>query len=341
MPIKRLERGIRPAFPRLGKLRKGDKKTDPKQPGKDLEYFRFTSPRPEVVAAFVAAYGPGPTLINVFLPFAEPSENFSYWQEVWTAGGMVHRCDGETCVMWQQKDGTYSTEPKACPGGCTEVGRLEVIIPELLRAGYVGYVTMETHSINDILSILGSLAETANNRAGHPDGLKGIMFILRRVPESISTPPWEEGDPRRRVTKWLVKLEPAADWVKLQLEIAHAGAMGLTGGEVVELPQLNGGAVESEIIKEEPVVTPETDPDDPFGNNAFDPDNPTFQSYDELYYRAIEHLGYNHMEHAKNALKKITRGDTNGLTHQGAWQLLKDHQAAKEADAEPETGEGK
>jgi hypothetical protein len=256
MPIKRFEESVRPQFPRLGKLRKGAPKGEDGSIGPDLEWFRFTSDHPEVEATFYAALGPEPAAINVFLPYAEVDRCFSYWQEVWSEGGLIHRCDGETCILWRKKDGTYSTELKPCPGGCKEVGRLEVIIPELVMAGFVGYVTAETHSKNDIPSILGSLMETARQREGHPDGLKGIQFVLRRVPQKISTPPWDNDDSgkRKRVVKWLVKLAPAADWMRLQLEMAHAQAMGLEGGEILGLPKLVGDnsdeVIEAEIVKE-------------------------------------------------------------------------------------------
>jgi hypothetical protein len=67
---------------------------------------------------------------------------------------------------------------------------------------------------------------------------------------------------------------------------------------------------------------------------SFDPNNYVFANYEELYNLAAEHLGFNHAQHAKNALKKATNGDKDELTHQVAWQLLKDYQAAKEADDE-------
>jgi len=98
--------------------------------------------------------------------------------------------------------------------------------------------------------------------------------------------------------------------------------------------------LKGEIVEVKATAT-DNESEDPFGNHAFDLDNPVFASYDELYYRAVEHLGYNHIEHAKNALRVATGGDVDGLTHQGAWQLLKDHQAAKVADeVEPETEQG-
>ena len=107
MPIRNLTDGVRPGFPQLGRLRKGAKKTGNK-PGEDLAYFRFTSDRPEIEAAFTAAYKEQPRVINAFLPYIKAEAdfdgeeaNFSAWQEQWDGTGtLLHRCDGETVTRW-------------------------------------------------------------------------------------------------------------------------------------------------------------------------------------------------------------------------------------------------
>lgn len=226
MPIKGITDSVQAAFPRIGRLRKGGPKRvkDGKEyMGADLTYFRFVSDRPEVQAAFTAAYGDKPALINCYLPHAGIEDNFSTWKERWAAGGLVHRCDGETMVLWLGEDGRHYRTPKPCDGGCDEVGRLSLWIPELMRAGYIGYVTLETHGINDLLSIQASLQAGLETR-GNND-LRGIEWRLYRIAETISTPlgPNAPGKRARR-EKWLVKLEPAPQWVALQIEAARAGA---------------------------------------------------------------------------------------------------------------------
>lgn len=238
MPIKGLTDNIRPAFPIIGKLRKGGEK-GPKGIGPDLSYFRFTSERPEIVRAFHEAYGDQPTLINVFLPYITPDENFSVWKEKWVAGGMIHRCDGETMSIWLGPDHRYHREPAPCPyhsseksdseqrsdPPCEEVGRLSLMIPELIREGYVGYVSLETHSIHDIRSIYATLLATSEARHQNPYGLRGVQFVLRRVPETISVPGWgNNAGKRQRTQKFLVKLEPAASWVENQLSLMRVEA---------------------------------------------------------------------------------------------------------------------
>ena len=236
MAIKRLRDDARTGFPCIGKLRKGDEKKDEKRPGQDLDYFRFTSDDPEVVRLVTEEYGEQPQEIDLFIPHAKIDDAFSSWQEDWKAGGLVHRCDGETCVLWLKPDGKYSREPKECPGGCKEVGRLSMVLPCLYRAGYVGYVTFETHSINDILGIYGSLKATVEAK-GRED-LLGIGFTLKRVERAISTP--GPNGKRVRRDKWMVDLEPAQDWVLAQLEVAKQNAM----------PQIQAGTLIDDVTGE-------------------------------------------------------------------------------------------
>lgn len=238
---------ITPRFPRIGKLRKGGEKTATGF-GPDLNHWRFTSDRAEAEAAFVAAYGDSPAQINVYLPHASVEDNFQTWKEEWKSGGLGHRCDGETCTIWLGADGKYHREPKPCPGGCKEVGRLEVVIPEMLQAGHVGTVTMETHSLNDLISISETLLKTAELRGDNPLGLRGILFSLRRVPEEISVPGFgKNAGKRQRVEKWLVKIEPAVDWVQTQMALSRTDTPALTADGAEQLD----GEVVHEIPREE------------------------------------------------------------------------------------------
>jgi len=236
MPIKGLTTDVRPQFPSLGKLRKGAKKVSDRKPGEDLSYFRFTSDDPQIEAAFYAAYPAHPRSVNIFLPNRTVDDNWEAWQEDWVAGGLKHRCDGETCVVWQDDAGEYHTDPKPCPGECKPVGRLQVMLPELLQAGYVGYVTVETHSKHDIMSTQACLEDAAGKANGN--GLQGIEFRLYRAEQVISTPMIDKqtGEVKRvRRAKWLVKLTPTVRWVQAQL--AQAERLQLGEPEALALPE--------------------------------------------------------------------------------------------------------
>ena len=251
MPIIGLTDNVLPRFQRIGKLRKGGEKT-PKVYGPDLDHFRFTSDRPEIVQAFHQVYGKEPRLLRVFIPQQQMSDAFPTWCELWSASGLQHRCDGQTMTIWREGD-KYVRGAQKCSGGHEKgdskndsVGRLDVIIPELINAGYVGYVTLETHSLHDILHISGVLKAVEESRGD----LRGVEFTLRRVQEKISTPGFgERKGERSKVEKWLVKIEPAADWVRVQIESARAEALMIEApsqttivesitGEVVTTPQL-------------------------------------------------------------------------------------------------------
>jgi len=254
MAIKGLTDRVVPAFPRLGKLRKGgERPSSGNRPGKELPHWRFVAENPAVLEAFEAAYGAAPTELDVYLPYASIEDNFQAWQEEWVAGGLKHRCDGETCVLWLADDGTYSQRPVPCPGGCKPVGRLNVILPALLRAGHVGYVTMETHSINDIAGLQGTLLAVAEARG--TEDMRGIGFCLRRVQRQISTP--SGGGKRARRNKWMVELVPAAQWVTAQLQVSQETAMGALpspgGPDPDEAPdeegQDDGETIEGQVMQ--------------------------------------------------------------------------------------------
>lgn len=225
MPIKGLtdEKSLVPRFRRLGKLRKGGEKSGGTY-GADLDHFRFTGENGDeaIEAAFTDIFGDQPKILHVYLPHKRPEENFQTWKEKWSAASLLHRCDGEMTQIFLTPDGKYSKEPRPCPGGCDEVGRLEFIIPELMDYGFIGTVVLETHSIHDILHIAGVLAKTAEYCGNRPEGLQGILFTLRRVEEKISTPGWGDNKGKRQsVKKWLVKIEPAVDWVQSQMALTR------------------------------------------------------------------------------------------------------------------------
>ena len=228
MPIKNLTDNVLPAFPYLGKLRKGapmKEKDGKKTVGAELKYWRFTSENPDVVRAFHEAYGDQPVALSVYLPYSDVLTNWATWKEAWKSGGLEHRCDGEVCQIWRTQQGTYSREPKPCPGGCKDVGRLVVWLPELIKAGFVGFVTMETHSNHDLRKITGTLNAVAQSRANDPQGLQGIEFTLRRKKEMISTPDGRGGRATRE--KWLVSIEPVASWAATYLSMAAGGSIGV------------------------------------------------------------------------------------------------------------------
>ena len=239
MPIKALQNAVRAALPRLGKLHKGAERSGGSL-GQDLTYFRFTAQGADksIEGAFRAIYGPEPAMLRVYLPYSDVTSNFSCWMEQWGTGErLIHRCDGEYCVKWLGEDGRYVYDPDMtmhhrCPclnqantaNRCREVGRLQVVLRELWEAGHSGVVTLETHSVHDIVHIGAVLRHTLERSVDPQTGLRGIEFTLRRQPERISRPGGARGP--TQTTKWLVKIEPTAEWLLSQLALARQAQLG-------------------------------------------------------------------------------------------------------------------
>ena len=263
--VTRTMRGIRgltdrmAEFPRIGELRKGAKKISDKEPGKDLgPYFRFTSDQAETVADFEAVYGEAPTEVSVYLPYRYAEDNFMTAKEQWVAGGMVHRCDGVTCSVWRKPGDTgYSIDPVPCPGGCTPVGRLKVIIPDLMR---MALVTALTSSKHDLMRITEQLAAYEAIRGD----LRGIQFVLSRRRVKVSTP--EIGSDKKqtgkrvRREKWLLSIEPAKDWVVAQVEAMRLAAMPRL--PQIEAPDVvEGETADAAFVPEDADTQPEPEDD--------------------------------------------------------------------------------
>ena len=275
MPIRGLTRreDVTPRFTRLGKIKKGEMVND--RP-KDLTYFRFVGEgarAEKIEAAFRNAYGDEPREINVVLPYRTADENWQTWKEEWGKSGLIHRCDGEVMVQWLTPSKIYVTDYRQeqnepCPyfsgdlerttksPGCVQVGRLAIVIPALLEAGFVGYVTVEIHSINDLVSLTASLLDAEAKSSLNPRGLQGIRFKLRRQQEEIGVryekTRKENGRTvktgeiiKTRSTKWMVRLDPAQEWVLYQLETSRQMALG----HRVETPALTVDA-EAVVITE-------------------------------------------------------------------------------------------
>jgi hypothetical protein len=207
----------RAAFPTIGKVRKGGVKTG-NAPGKDLDYFRFTSTYPGAEKAFIAAYGEQPKELPIWLIYDTVEENFSTWMEEWKAGSLVRRCDGEKILM--ARSGGSMTQPMSdclkpkC--GCKPVGRLTFLLKEMLEAGFIGTVSLETHSINDVMRLTENLLAAEALQGS----LKKLPLTLHRVKTKVSTPKPGSED-RASYDKWLLAIHPTQQWVQKQFAPAE------------------------------------------------------------------------------------------------------------------------
>lgn len=205
MPIAGLS-NREPSFPRLGVIKKGGVKPQTgNRPGANLTFFRFDTDDTAAAALWKEAYPGEPREIHVFMAYPRPEQCFSAWKELWGKTGISHRCDGDRCVLHRKQDGSLSNEPVPCPGGCKEIGRLQVLLPALRR---FGVVTVQTHSKNDIIELDGNL-RAAYAQIGT---LSGVPFVLKRA-ERIITKRDSAGKPFQG-PEWLLTLEVDSKWVE-------------------------------------------------------------------------------------------------------------------------------
>jgi hypothetical protein len=244
MPIYGVTTTVVTMPPVIGSLRKGGEKEKRVKGdrqyevfGKDLTHFRFTARNEsdaDLLKAFAEGYGEAPArLDNVYLPGAEVDDNLMAFCEEYSASSLIHRCDGVWVYERDSYTGQFYRTDNYCPyadenpqkrargkdGGCKQVGRLYVILPELLHAGYYGVVTVLTHSINDIAKIYQALAN-CRDRLGP---LNRYPFTIYRAPEMISTPNGDNGRARRE--KWLINITPSSEFVLKQIEAMRGQAV--------------------------------------------------------------------------------------------------------------------
>lgn len=237
---------VAPRWSRLGKLRKGAPKPE-KGPGRELPYWRFTAEGRNAAAieqAFAAKFGKEPTAVEVFLMAATPDEAFPSWMEYWKQSSLERRCDGETCHL-RRVGAQMVRQPVPCicaqevakapnsKPNCVKVGRLAVVIPALIEAGFIGEVVVETHSIDDLRTLAARLSVVYQTALQYGGDLRGVPFILSREPVSMSTP--RDNGERVKATKYQVRLEPAQAWTSRALEQTRSASLALASGERVAL----------------------------------------------------------------------------------------------------------
>lgn len=245
MPIKGLStrEDTSPRFLSLGKLVKGGPKTKDGKIGPDLDHFRFkpkNGDSHELEHAFFGSYGSECNHIKFYLPYDEMERCFSSWREDYGQNEMLkRRCDGEHWIDWVEgpvrKHGCkictlpMKDSENRCPDcPLSYVGRLELILPPLWEAGFIGLVTLETHSINDIGAIAGKLVQC--------EPLSGKEFILWREDRKMGAP--IKGK-RVAIEKSLIFIELTQEWLQMQyLESAQRQAVARLGGQpLASLPE--------------------------------------------------------------------------------------------------------
>ena len=181
MPILTLQKRAR----ELGRIRTGDK-GGKGQPQK-LSTFRLTSASKPLLEKVAELYGGtvqewtpqgGAPQWEVYttvarIPILVPPQPVSQWLETWTAGGCVHRCDGETdYITGEACDGTSKLHLEAKP-----TTRLNVILKDVEG---IGVWRLESHGWNAAVE----LPEAAEFLAAVGGYVNGWVALEERVSKS-------------------------------------------------------------------------------------------------------------------------------------------------------------
>ena len=255
MPIKGLTTNNTPGagLPRIATLFKGTKKRERTNAkgekylimGEDLPYFRveFEPQFEHLRPLWLELYGEKPdSFYGVFLAGKTTDEAFPCWREEYNSSGtLIHKCDGESQVLfYDRRTGfhcTYKTECAAHfepPCKCDDTGRLNLLIPEFIEAaGLLGYVSITTHSLNDILTLTRYL----NDIEGMYGTLAGVPFVFGRAARDMSAPKTDTKGVRTgeriKVKKSLLHLYCTEQFTQAVLLPKLAGAaLALPSGEM-------------------------------------------------------------------------------------------------------------
>lgn len=230
MPITALQRP--PEFPEIGRLRKGAPKGD-RMPGRDLNYFRFDTPDPELAALFESIYGKTPRAVKIIMPFQTVDQNFSAFREHRNGTKLFHTCDGD--YEWSRIGGKLTKTDRPCPTAklddrviikgnsaknpdkCQAVGRLSMIVGGLKR---FGYVLLTTTSVIDISRIHAQLSAIELMAGGD---LRNIPMVLRRVDQAITYKDKEGTDKKSTRAMLQIEIDPA--WAALRLAAMDESAL--------------------------------------------------------------------------------------------------------------------
>lgn len=177
--IKSHEQQLELRLPRIGVIRKGAPKPE-RGPGKDLDYFRLDRAEPTVVTAWNEVLGREPKAISGILPYTDPADNLSIWDELWQGKRLLWRGDGERLHV-QLNGNSYVRfapgEGPAQPAAAGEsvnklkvarITHLRILLPQLRIAGIFEIMSSSTIDADELWSNLMWIRSTVPTLQGAP-----------------------------------------------------------------------------------------------------------------------------------------------------------------------------
>ena len=225
-------------LPRLGKFHKGTPKQKKMRDGReyevvgrDTDHFRveFAEEYQHLTADFEELYGKRPKRLSVMLNADTALEALDFWYESWDGKGtLLRRCDGATQAICYNATTGFHEQGVACitpQCDCKQTGRMSVVLPDLILAtGVMGTITVETHSDQDIRTLLARLTTYANLYGT----LRGVPLILQRVMRDTSAPKTDKqgnrtGE-RTKIKRAMLDIQVDPDFAREKLMAAMSGA---------------------------------------------------------------------------------------------------------------------
>jgi hypothetical protein len=215
---------ITQTLPLIARIYKGDKKTDPKRPGKELEYFRIeVEPQFRKYSTIIhQLFGDTPAeLKGVYLGAPTTDHAFTAFYREWNATGLVRECDGITQTRaLNPAEGRVMPSGKPCLRanggncGCKREANFNFIIPAFSESvNVLGSFRFTTHSAIDIKAMYEAMMGVQMLYGS----LYGVPFILSRVLEEVAYV--DEKTKQRKTSKH--------HFVKMRVDEEFVGRMGV------------------------------------------------------------------------------------------------------------------
>lgn len=329
MPIKGISETRR--FPRLGKIRLGEKRLSPKgaEYPKAVDYFVVKEDEAtpaSAVKAFRSVYGDKPRALRIMFPSNDPESFFPQWYKCYRASiGLYCMGDGETATR-RQDDGTMAEVPCPCPlldsGECRQMGHLMFFLPDVPGLGVWQLDTSSYHSIVNINSGVAMIKAITGGR------IAMIPLTLRLVPREVSP----DGKKKVVYVLDLVQEEATLKDVLLQSRRSVAEILGIPEQAVsASLPVVDHNEVPEDLVPASIQATlkhgneQEAEAVDD-AESGTDPE-PKTEPDEERFNRLCDQLGYTA---AKRTLLR-RRAQLAGLTLSQAADKLEEELAKKKA----------
>lgn len=177
--IKSHEQALELRLPRIGVIRKGAPKPE-RGPGRDLDYFRLDRAEQSVITAWNDTLGREPKAISGILPYADPAENLSIWDELWQGKRLLWRGDGERLHVKLDGNAYVRYAPGEGPAQPAAAGQmvdklkvarishLRILLPQLRIAGIFEIVSSSAIDADELWANMMWIRSTVATLQGAP-----------------------------------------------------------------------------------------------------------------------------------------------------------------------------